>query len=229
MSWVKQTFTSTIGRKVIMSLTGLFLVSFLFVHLSGNLLMFKDDNGLAFNTYSHFMSTAFIIRILEIVLVLGFVLHIYTSYQLTQLNKKARPVGYVAGDATPQVSWFSKNMGLSGSIVLIFLITHLQNFWYRYKFQDIPMTELADGTEVKDMYVLVTTVFANEWWFSILYIVAMILLAFHLNHGFQSAFRTLGIEHKKYTPAIKNLGTLLSVVLPAGFAIFPIYYWLIAR
>lgn len=229
MSWVKQTFTSTIGRKVIMSLTGLFLVSFLFVHLSGNLLLFKDDNGMAFNTYSHFMSTAFVIRILELLLVLGFVLHIYNSYKLTQLNKKARPVTYAVHAENPQVSWFSKNMGLSGSIVLIFLVTHLQNFWFRYKFQELPLTTLEDGTVVKDMYLLVKTVFAQEWWFSILYIVAMVLLAFHLNHGFQSAFRTLGIDHKKYTPAIKSIGTFISVVIPAGFAIFPIYFWLLAK
>ena len=225
MNWFNRAVTSTIGRKLIMSLTGLFLISFLFVHLSGNFLLFKSDGGDAFNLYSDFMSTALIIRVAEIVLVAGFSLHIYTSYVLTKSNKKARPQQYAYTKPSPGVSWFSRNMGLSGTIVLIFLVTHLQNFWYRYKFGSPPMTTI-DGEQYKDMYALVATVFQQEWWFAILYVGAMVLLAFHLNHGFQSAFRTMGLNHPKYLPVVEKAGLALAVLVPAGFASFPLYFLL---
>lgn len=222
MSWFSKAASSSIGRKLTMGLTGLFLVSFLVVHLVGNLQLFYADGGKAFNVYSHFMSTNGVIRILELGLVAGFVLHIYTSYVLTQKNKAARPIAY-ATPSQSKVSWFSKNMGLSGSIVLVFLIIHLKNFWFTYKFGQLP-TQTYEGLEYKDMYYLVDSVFSNEWWYSILYIVAMILLGFHLNHGFQSAFRTFGLDHKKYTPLIVQLSGLISVVIPALFAAMPIYF-----
>lgn len=226
MSWISDTLSSSIGRKISMSLTGLFLVSFLFVHLTGNFLLFKADSGAAFNVYSHFMSTNTVIRVLEFGLLFGFLIHIYTALILTRSNKAARPIGYAVPYSNTKVSWFSKNMGLSGSIVLVFLILHLQNFYWRYHNWDIPVM-MVDGEQLKDMYLLVVTVFKNEWWYSILYLVAMVLLGFHLNHGFQSAFRTLGLDHKKYTPTIEFIGTLISMVLPIGFATMPIYFWLI--
>ncbi len=222
MSWFSKAASGTIGRKLTMGLTGLFLVSFLVVHLIGNLQLFYSDGGKAFNVYSKFMSTNGLIRILEIGLVAGFVIHIYTSYVLTQRNKAARPVAYAKPSET-KVSWFSKNMGLSGSIVLIFLIIHLKNFWFSYKFGEVPTTTY-DGEEYRDMYYLVDSVFSNEWWYSILYVVAMLLLGFHLNHGFQSAFRTFGLDHKKYSPLITNIGALISIVIPALFAAMPIYF-----
>ncbi len=226
MSWITQTLTSTIGRKLVMSLTGLFLVSFLFVHLSGNLLIFRGDGGQAFNQYSYFMSTAGIIRVLEIVLVLGVVIHVYTSIVLTRRNQSARPQRYAYSDPSANSSWFSRNMGLSGSIVFIFLVAHIQNFWYRYKFSDDVPVRTYDGVEMKDMFWIVQTVFEQQWWISILYVIAMVLLAFHLNHGFQSAFQTLGIRHRKYTPIIEKLGLFISILIPAGFAAFPIYFLL---
>jgi succinate dehydrogenase / fumarate reductase cytochrome b subunit len=209
-----------------MALTGLFLVSFLFVHLSGNLLIFRGDGGQAFNEYSHFMSTAGIIRVLEIVLVLGIAIHVYTSYVLTRRNQKARPQAYAYSNPSANSSWFSRNMGLSGSIVLIFLITHIQNFWYRYKFGDDVPTRTYDGVQIKDMYWIVQDVFTNQWWLSILYILAMVLLSFHLIHGVQSAFQSLGIRHTKYTPLIQKAGLVLAILFPAAFAAFPLYFLL---
>jgi succinate dehydrogenase / fumarate reductase cytochrome b subunit len=225
MSWITQTLTSTIGRKLVMALTGLFLVSFLFVHLSGNLLIFRGDGGQAFNQYSHFMSTAGIVRVLEIIMVLGFAIHIYTSFVLTRRNQKSRPQAYAYSNPSANSSWFSRNMGLSGSIVLIFLITHIRTFWYTYKFGEVPIVTY-NGEQYKDMYFLVRTVFTQEWWLSIFYIIAMVLLALHLMHGFQSAFQSLGIRHKKYTPLIQKLGVAISVLVPAGFAAFPLYFLL---
>lgn len=228
MSWISDTLSSSIGRKVSMSLTGLFLVSFLFVHLSGNFLMFKNDGGDAFNVYTKFMSTNTLIRVLEIGLLVGFLLHIYTAFVLTRKNKAARPIGYAVPSNNPKVSWFSTNMGLSGSIVLVFLVIHLMNFYWKFHYDWTKMV-LIDNEPHKDMYTLVILVFQHQWWYSLLYVVAMVLLGFHLNHGFQSAFRTLGVDHVKYTPIITGLGVLISILLPIGFAIFPIYYGFIQK
>jgi len=206
-----------------MSITGLFLISFLLVHLTGNLMLFNDDNGAAFNTYAHFMSTAKIVRIAEIILVLAFVLHIYTAWRLTQLNRQTRSKNYICNSPNSNSSWTSHNMGFAGTILLIFLVIHLHNFWFRYKFQvDIP---LAAGTDYQDMYWLVHEIFTKEWWFSIVYLVAMIFFGFHLAHGFESALQTLGIHHYKYTPLLKKIGLLLAIAIPAGFATMPIYFF----
>lgn len=225
MSWISVTLTSSLGRKLSMALTGLFLVSFLVVHLSGNFLLFKGDGGEAFNLYSNFMSTNGVIRVLEIGLVLGFGIHIYTAFLLTRMNAAARPVGYVMQKSNKRVSWFSRNMGLSGSIVLFFLIVHLINFWFPYHYNEMPLVEI-DEKPYKNMFWLVSTVFKYEWWYSILYLLALILLGFHLQHGFASAFQTLGLEHKKYTPIIQAAGNLISVLIPLGFATMPVYFWL---
>ena len=226
MSWITNTLTSSIGRKATMSLTGLFLVSFLLVHLSGNFLLFKGDEGAAFNLYSNFMSTAPIIRVLEIGLLAGFLIHMITALLLTNKNKAARPVGYAVSNNNKKVTWFSKNMGLSGSIVLVFLIIHLLNFYFPYHYATMRYVNI-EGEEYKDMFFLVATVFKQEWWYSVLYLLALVLLGFHLQHGFASAFQTLGIEHKKYTPIIEGLGNILSIILPLGFATMPLYFWLI--
>jgi succinate dehydrogenase / fumarate reductase, cytochrome b subunit len=221
-NWLIKTLTSSVGQKLLMSLTGFFLISFLMVHLTGNLMLFKDDGGAAFNAYAHFMSTAGIIRVAEIILVLGFLLHIFTAWLLTRHNQQTRPQHYAYSRPQDNCAWASRNMGIVGSIILIFLVIHLYNFWFQYKFQaDIP---LAPGTNYKDMYWLVQKVFLEEWWFSILYIVAMVFLGLHLAHGFESAFQTLGLNHKKYTPFIKKLGILFAIAVPAGFASMPIYF-----
>ena len=209
-----------------MSLTGLFLVSFLLVHLSGNFLLFIGDEGAAFNVYSNFMSTAPIIRVLEIGLLAGFLIHMITAIILTYKNKSARPIAYAVSNDNKKVSWFSKNMGLSGSIVLVFLIIHLLNFYFPYHYGRMNYVNI-DGEEIKDMFFLVSTVFKQEWWYSVLYLLALILLGFHLQHGFASAFQTLGLEHKKYSPIIVGLGNIISVILPLGFATMPLYFWLI--
>ena len=129
MSWFTKTFSSTIGRKVVMSITGLFLCSFLVVHLIGNLQLFKNDGGNAFNIYSHFMATNPIIRTMEIVLLLGFVFHIWDAIALTRRNKAARPVGYAHNRPSENSNWSSRNMGLLGTVILVFLIIHLYNFF----------------------------------------------------------------------------------------------------
>ncbi|RIJ42556.1 succinate dehydrogenase cytochrome b subunit [Pontibacter oryzae] len=220
MNWFTKTFSSTIGRKVIMSITGLFLCSFLVIHLIGNFQLFKDDGGLAFNVYSEFMGHNPIIRTLEIVLLLGFVFHIYDAFVLTRRNKTARPVEYANTRPSENSTWSSRNMGLLGTVILVFLIIHLYNFFWRARFGDIP----ADADGVENLYMVVVESF-QQWWYVLLYVVAMAALAFHLIHGFQSAFQTLGLTHKKYTPFIQAFGYAFSVLICLGFAIMPLYFF----
>jgi len=215
-------FSSSLGKKYLMAITGLFLCSFLIIHFLGNIALFT--NPVQFNEYTRFMSSNPIIRVMEIVLVLGFLTHIIDAIILTRANKKAQPVKYAMNKN--KSSWYSRNMGLTGTIILVFLILHLQSFWYEYKFGEVLMTIDSNGDEIKDMFTIVKTAF-SEWWYSAIYILAMILLGSHLNHGFQSAFQSVGLRHKKYTPTIKMLGVGFSISITIGFISFPIYFFII--
>lgn len=214
-------FSSSLGKKYLMAITGLFLCSFLVIHFLGNIALYTDP--VQFNEYTRFMSSNPIIRVMEIILVTGFLTHIIDAILLTRANKKAQPVKYAMNKN--KSSWYSRNMGLTGSVILAFLILHLQSFWYEYKFGEVLMTIDSNGDEIKDMYTIVKTAF-SEWWYSSIYVLAMILLGTHLNHGFQSAFQSVGLRHKKYTPTIKMLGTGFSISITIGFISFPIYFFI---
>lgn len=214
-------FSSSLGKKYLMAITGLFLCSFLVIHFLGNIALFTDP--VQFNEYTRFMSSNPIIRVMEIVLVAGFLTHIVDAIILTRANKKAQPVKYAMNKN--KSSWYSRNMGLTGSVILAFLILHLQSFWYEYKFGEVLMTVDSNGDSIKDMFTIVKTAF-SEWWYSAIYVLAMILLGSHLNHGFQSAFQSVGLRHKKYTPTIKMLGTGFSISITVGFISFPIYFFI---
>jgi len=215
-------FSSSLGRKYLMALTGLFLCSFLLIHLIGNVTLFTDP--VQFNEYTRFMSSNPLIRVMEIVLVVGFLTHIIDAVMLTKANKAAQPVKYAMDKK--KSTWYSRNMGLTGSIILAFLILHLQSFWYGYKFGNVAMTIDSSGIAIKDMYTMVVAAFSQSW-YSAIYVVAMVLLGTHLNHGFQSAFQSMGLRHKKYTPAIKKAGTAFAVIMTLGFISFPIYFYII--
>ncbi|PVY41166.1 succinate dehydrogenase cytochrome b subunit [Pontibacter virosus] len=221
MNWFTKTFSSTIGRKLIMSITGLFLCSFLVVHLVGNLTLFYQDGGDAFNTYSHFMANNPVIRTMEIVLVLGFLFHIYDAIVLTRRNKAARPVGYAENHPQENSNWSSRNMGLLGTIILIFLLVHLWNFFVPARFGEL---EGVPNKEYLNLYSEVAYAFKNPIYVA-LYVISMVALAFHLIHGFQSAFQSLGLTHRKYTPFIKTFGVAFSVLISLGFAIIPLYFF----
>jgi len=220
MSWISKTFSSSIGRKIIMSLTGLFLCSFLVVHLIGNLQLFKNDDGVAFNIYSHFMGTNPVIRTVEWLLVLGFGFHIYESWLLARRNKTARGTDYVVNHSEQNSRWQSRNMGLLGTIILIFLLVHLYNFFWRARFGDLD----PDINNNADLYTLVVSSF-HQWWYVALYVLAQVALCYHLLHGFRSSFQTLGLNHRKYTPAIQKIGYAFSVIVCLGFAIMPLYFF----
>lgn len=214
MSWLSKALSGTIGQKLIMALTGLFLITFLIEHLLGNLLLLSSD-GTAFNDFVEFMGHNPFIKVMEYVLFGGFIAHITYAAILTRRNRKARPQGYVTTNASQNSSWFSRNMGLTGSLVLVFLIIHLRTFFIPHK---------ITHTAVNTMYDDAIIAFSNGW-YTLFYVIAMGLLAFHLNHGFQSAFQTLGLRHPKYTPFIKKLGTTFAILVPAAFAFIPVYIY----
>ncbi|BDD04220.1 succinate dehydrogenase cytochrome b subunit [Aureibacter tunicatorum] len=225
MSKVKQTFSVTLGRKIWMALTGLFLITFLVIHLLGNLQLFVNDGGQAFNLYSAALAANPLIKTVAYVLYFSIIAHALISLILTNQNKAARPVAYATVDAKANSKWSSRNMGILGTVILIFIVLHMAQFWYRAKISnDLPVTTI-DGVEYKDLYTIVVAAF-KQLWIVAVYVISMIFLGYHLNHGFQSAFQTLGLNHPKYTPIIKALGTIFSIVVPFGFAIMPIYVYL---
>jgi len=217
MSWLSDTLTSTIGRKLVMSLTGLFLIIFLIVHLAGNFQLLADDGGEAFNEYAKFMTSNPIIKTASYGLYAFILLHIAMSIALARKNRAARPVGYDKVKGSANSSFSSRNMGILGFIILVFLVIHMRSFWFEMKFGTMPVDEFGN----KDLYLIVKEAF-SQWWYVALYVVCMIGLAFHLSHGFSSAFQTLGINHKKYTPFIKKLGIVYAILIPAAFASIPL-------
>ncbi len=225
MSWIVKSLTSTLGRKLLMSLTGLFLISFLTVHLIGNLAIFKPDGGESFNAYAAFMSTNPLISTVSYLLYAGIVIHVVVAFLLYFSNKAARPVKYRSLKPKENSSWESRSMTALGILVLAFLIIHLKDFWWQYKHN--PGFEFAiDANGNRDIYALVVTQFKTTFAL-ISYLIGLLVLFFHLKHGFQSAFQSLGLEHHKYTPAIKALGLIYSIVVPIGFATMPIYIYFI--
>ncbi|MDB5123274.1 MAG: succinate dehydrogenase [Mucilaginibacter sp.] len=256
MSEFKQTFNSSLGKKLIMALTGLFLCTFLIVHLGGNLLLFSDDEGYGFNVYANFLTHFPPIEVVAYLLYLAILVHSIYALVLTVQNRRARPVGYAAPNRSP-ASWSSKNMGLLGSILLLFIVIHMSDFWYAYKYShkigykeyrtDLatdkttsvdyvpasPTFEKSVSTEnnveivrVKDLHARVAGSFSNLL-YVIFYVIAMGAVSFHMLHGFQSSFRTLGWVHRKYTPVVCFIGTwLFAVIIPLGFAAMPVVYYI---
>jgi succinate dehydrogenase / fumarate reductase cytochrome b subunit len=213
---------SSIGKKFIMGITGLFLISFLLVHCFINMLIFFNDGGETFNKGAEFMGTNWLIRTMEIVLFAGLILHALQALVLTMENKKARPVAYAQVNGLANSKWYSRSMGLLGTLILMFLIIHLKHFWVVSRFTDhIAHNEFEKLPGQETLYHEMLEVFENPL-VVVVYVLSMISLAYHLLHGFQSAFQTLGLNHRKYTPAIKKCGVVFSIVIPVLFALMPI-------
>lgn len=233
MTW-KIFFTSSIGKKFAMGLTGLFLITFLIVHCSINAMIFFNDGGQTFNHWGHFMGTNLIIRTMEIGLFAGLLVHIIQGLTLWYQNRKARPVKYAVYDASSNSRWYSRSMGLLGTLLLLFLIMHIYHFWTPSRLggianiHSLEETTLADynNQPVHNLYAEMQTVFQHNLLVVILYVLGVISLGWHLLHGFQSAFQTLGINHKRYTPIIKNIGMAFSIIVPLLFALMPIAFYL---
>jgi succinate dehydrogenase / fumarate reductase, cytochrome b subunit len=224
MKWFLDLFSSSLGRKVLMALTGLFLILFLAVHLAGNLQLLKDDGGQAFNVYAKFMTTNPLIKVVSYGNYAFILLHIFMAIVLSKKNRAARGAqGYAVGGKSS--TWASRNMGILGTLILIFLIIHMKDFWAQMHWGGIP-TATYDGVEVKDLYAIVSLAF-SEPLYVIGYVVCMIGLAFHLWHGFSSAFQTLGLNHMKYNPVINFIGKSFAVIVPAAFALIPIWMFFV--
>jgi len=211
-----QFYNSSVGKKVIAALTGFFLVSFLVIHLFGNLLLFRHDGGQAFDTYAEILPQVVIIRIIEIALFLILLLHIFTGGYTWFLNRMARGNAYELQKKGETSALTSRTMFLSGSIVFIFLVIHLRQFWFTSRYQ---------AGEHFSMFETVRSTFSDPI-YGILYLIAMFLLGFHLKHGFQSAFQTLGLRDKAYAPFIDWAGVIVWLLIPLGFASMPLYFLL---
>ncbi len=243
MSWLTKTLTSSIGKKVLMSLTGLFLCTFLVVHLVGNLQLFYHDGGYAFNTYAVFMTTFPLIKFISYGNYFFILFHAFWGLYLEFQNRKARPVGYVV--TKNQSSFSSRNMAILGTILLVYIVVHMGDFWYKYHNEALPYVEYTENlvsgevtasempegysqeTKIVQTYdeaaktktiivkdlYTVVSVAFKNILLVVFYVLSMVAVSFHLVHGFKSAFQSLGINHPKYNPLFKFLSVWLFAIL----------------
>lgn len=224
MKW-SEFFTSSIGKKFVMALTGLFLISFLVIHAGLNACIFADlpifnenDNGDMFNRAAHFMGSSWVIRAMEFVLFGGLILHVIQGYMLEAKNLSRRGVGYKINVGEKASKWYSRTMGLLGTLLLLFLIMHIYHFWVPSRITGLDPIE---GKNYHNLFGKMVDVFQNPL-IVILYVVGCISLAYHLLHGFQSAFRTLGVHNSRYMKLIRATGAGFSILVPLIFALMPI-------
>ena len=242
-------------KKYWMAATGLFLCLFLVGHLIGNLQLLGAgyESSMRFNEYTVFMTTNPVVMILSYATYLSIIIHAIDGLMISIANRKARPVGYAYSRPQRNSTWSSRNMGILGTIILVFIVVHFQNFWYQMKFGTLPYVMTKDGqspltmkgevvkggtiegsnvmmngevvgSAMKDLYVIVMESFQNPV-LVIFYVLSMIALAFHLWHGFQSGFQSFGFRHPKYFPFIKKLGYAFAIIVPAAFAFIPVWIY----
>jgi succinate dehydrogenase / fumarate reductase cytochrome b subunit len=263
---------SSLAKKYWMALTGLFLCLFLTGHLAGNLQLLVPHNALNFNKYALFMTSNPAVKILSYLTYISILFHAIDGIMLAFQNKAARPIGYAKNNPSANSPWASRNMAVLGTLVLIFIVTHMISFWARMHFDekmplqtitiaaqgqsqdfyittdggylpkaqvDQKMIIIKDRTDFydaganvkikegyKDLYKITIEFFQDPKYgllYTLLYVISMMVLAFHLLHGFSSAFQSLGLNNPKYTPAIKTLGKVFAIVVPLLFAIIPVY------
>lgn len=211
---------STIGRKFLMALSAMFLLVFLLIHLSVNLLsIFSED---AFNTASHFMGYNPLIQfVMQPVLVAGVIFHFVMGFVLEMKNKNARPVKYAVANNSGNSSWSSRNMIISGAVILAFLGLHMYDFWMHemnYKYVEaLSINETRYWEELHAKFA--------DLWRVIFYAVSFVLLGLHLSHGFQSSFQSIGARHPKYLKCVNTLGTWYSILIPIGFIVVAVFHF----
>jgi succinate dehydrogenase / fumarate reductase cytochrome b subunit len=212
----RRTFSS-ITAKVIMALAGLFLAVFLLVHLGINLLLLAGDDGKSFSIAASFMATNYVIRIFEAVLFSGFLIHIVVSVGVSIRNRTSRPIRYQHKSAS-ETSPMSKYMLHSGIVVFLFLVLHFVDFY----FVKLGFIAPPPGIDRHDFYHRTLLLFSDRG-YSVVYIICFIVLGFHLNHALQAAFQTIGLNHSKYTAAIKVTSTLYAIIVAGGFMVIPLW------
>ena len=216
-------FSASLGKKLIMSISGLFLILFLLVHLIINLFLLIGEEP--FNLGAHFMATNPLIKIVEPILALGFIIHIIYASILTLQNQKARPDKYDSIDQSESSSWSSRNMYILGGTVFTFLVIHIINFYWKIKFggEDALESVTYDGISMHNTYLLVSSLF-RVWWFDLIYIIGAVFLGLHLSHGFWSSFQTIGLSNDRCRKGISLFGNIYAIIIAAGFSIIPLYF-----
>ncbi|MBK6932628.1 MAG: succinate dehydrogenase cytochrome b subunit [Saprospirales bacterium] len=226
MGWFSKFLTSSIGQKIIMALTGIFLILFLVVHLMGNLQLLKDDGGEAFNIYAYFMTHNPLIKTVSYLLYAAILLHAVQGILLWQMNKAARGAQRYAVSHVRASERASRNMAWLGIIIFVFIALHLYQFWFQMHWGTLVYVEYDTYPHaVKDLYALVAASYENLG-FVVFYVISMFVVGYHLWHGFWSAFQTLGLNHSKYTPLIKGIGAIYSIAVPLLFAAIPVVMYL---
>jgi succinate dehydrogenase / fumarate reductase cytochrome b subunit len=206
---------SSISKKFVMAVAGLFLLMFLPLHLIINFMLLKS-NPIPFNKAAHFMATFPVIKIVEVVLIVAILIHITWGITLQIQNWLARPVGYVSGNKS-ETSFFSRFMIWTGASVFTFLVLHFFNFYF------IKLGLVRGDPE--DFYSVAHNLFKIPA-YNYIYLVCFSLLGFHLFHAFSSAFQTLGLNHRIWTPVVKAVALVYAVAIPAGFAYISVTLWL---
>ena len=218
--------TSSIGRKLLMALSGFFLMVFLLQHLVIN--MFSVLSAELFNEVSHFMGTNGVVQfVLQPILLFGVLFHLGMGIYLDIKNRAARPIKYAMDKPSENSNWMSRNMVITGLTIMLFLGLHFYDFWIpeiNTKFIEGDWTGLHHGEfryydELQMKFLDLTRV--------IIYCVSFVFLSLHLLHGFQSSFQSAGFNHNKYTPTIKKLGNLYAIIIPAGFVFIALFHYFV--
>jgi succinate dehydrogenase / fumarate reductase cytochrome b subunit len=217
MNW-KAAFSTAIGKKLLMGATGLFLIVFLIVHCYINAQVFYNDGGEHFNTLAHFMGTNPVIRFIEIGLIVFLLWHAILGLQLWFKNMGRRKVKYAVKAGNKTSSWYSRSMGILGTLILLFLIVHLSAFWLPNR-----TNQIVEGAEL-DLFQRMADAFSNPLIVAI-YLFGCIALAWHLVHGFFSAFQTFGLTTHRYKDIIYNIGVGFAIIVPLIFALMPIWFY----
>ncbi|MDO9276923.1 MAG: succinate dehydrogenase cytochrome b subunit [Lutibacter sp.] len=210
--------SSSIARKVAMALSALFLIIFLLIHLTVNITSLFSEN--VFNELSHFMGTNFLVQFLmQPILIFGVIFHFVMGFVLELKNKGSRSVKYVKYNGAANASWMSRNMAVSGGVILAFIVLHFIDFWFpemNHKYIEfLPEDPTRYFAELQHKFTDPLRVGA--------YVIAFVLLALHLLHGFQSAFQSIGLN--KYTKCVKTLGKIYAIAIPAGFIIIALFHY----
>lgn len=219
MNW-SEMFTSSVGKKFVMGLTGIFLILFLIVHAGLNACIWANDGGKMFTEGAHFMGSNVVPRILEIGLFAGIILHMVQGLMLELQNRSKRKQGYAVAMGNKGSKWYSRSMGILGTLILLFLILHMSHFWLPNRASQ----GFLLGEEI-DLYVKMQETFSSLW-VVIVYVLGCISLCYHLLHGFQSAFRTLGVHNQKYLSLLNSVGVGFSIIISLAFAMMPISFYL---
>lgn len=224
-------FTSAVGRKIVMALTGIFLITFLLVHVGLNACIFADlqwlnpsDNGEMFNKAAHFMGSTIVTRLLELVLFVGFIVHIIQGYVVEAKNRSRRGTGYQIALGNRGSTWMSRSMAILGTLIFLYLVMHVAQFWVPSRITGLDEVTY-DGKQYHNLFLRMYEVFQTSW-VVVLYLVGVAALGFHLLHGFHSAFRSVGVHNKKYLSLLKGLGYGFTVIVCLLFALMPISMYL---